>query len=101
MKERCGSSARRRWTESGASAIAAFRRARRRDGQPLAHAAEGLLVAHLARLRTVARIDVRVAERIGAADRLERRAPLRVEIVPPPIVLRGDAAFFHGVDVRQ
>src|SRR6185436_4992871 len=101
MKERCGSSARRHCAESGASAIALFRHARRRDRQPLAHAAEGLLVAGLARLRAVAWIDVRVAERIGAADGLERRAPLRVEIVPTAVLPRGRAALFHGVDVRQ
>src|SRR5438046_1031031 len=88
MKLRCGSSARSRRARSGASAIFAFlpRGAHR---QPLAHAAERLLVAVLAGLRAVAWVDVRVALRIVPADLLEGDRPLSEEVVPVLVKLGG------------
>src|SRR5258706_1046973 len=100
MKLRSGSSARSRRARSGASAIVAFL-AGRAHGQPLAHAAERLLVAVLASLRAVARVDVRVALRIALADPRERGRPLPDEVVPVLVQLGGRTAFLDRLDIGQ
>src|SRR5206468_9502629 len=100
MKLRCGSSARSRRARSGVSTIVAFL-AGCAHRQPLAHAAESLLVAVLAGLRAVARIDVRVTLRIALADLFEGDRPLAEQVVPVPIQLGGRATFLDRVDIGQ
>src|SRR4051812_44508291 len=85
MKEASGSSARSRSRRSGALCIVGALRARHADRQPLAHAAERVLVAQLAGCGAFPRCNAGIALGIAGPDRLERHAPLRQEIVPVPI----------------
>src|SRR5258706_9917789 len=100
MKERPGWSARSRSARSGASAIH-FPLAGRAHGQAFAHAAKRLLAAVLARLRPILRVDVRIPLRVAGADFLDLDPPLRLEIIPIPVLLRGRAMLLDGRDARE